>query len=227
MPRRIYTYEAGRGWGIWNFVCTIGVAFQVIGTLIFVINILLSLRKGRPAGNDPWDAWTLEWSTSSPPPEHILPKFLPLKVAGRFGTSSTRATRIGNTNDINEHSMNATTATIPFETRRAATGAVPLESSADWSPSKGVVGMTCLIIAESAIFTIFVVAYLYYLGKDLSGPTPRQVLDLPILNSICLLSSSATITFALRSLRNGNTKNSPSVAGNNCAGSLFPVRHRS
>ena len=70
MPRRIYTYEAGRGWGIWNLVCTIGVAFQVIGTLIFVINILLSLRKGRPAGNDPWDAWTLEWSTSSPPPEY-------------------------------------------------------------------------------------------------------------------------------------------------------------
>src|SRR5258708_28293067 len=100
--------------------------------------------------------------------------------------------------------MNATTATIPFETRGA--GAVPLESSASRSPSKGVVGMTCLIIAESAIFTIFVVAYLYYLGKDLSGPTPRQVLDLPILNSIRLLSSSATITFALRSLRNGNRK---------------------
>ena len=66
--------------------------------------------------------------------------------------------------------------------------------------------MTCLIIAESAIFIIFVVAYLYYLGKDLSGPTPQQVLELPILNSICLLSSSATITFAVRSLRNGDTK---------------------
>jgi cytochrome c oxidase subunit 3/cytochrome o ubiquinol oxidase subunit 3 len=66
--------------------------------------------------------------------------------------------------------------------------------------------MMCLIIAESAIFTIFVVAYLYYLGKDLSGPTPQQVLELPILNSICLLSSSATITFAVRSLRNGDTK---------------------
>jgi len=70
MPRRIYTYEAGRGWGIWNLVCTIGVVFQVIGTLIFVLNILLSLRKGQPAGNDPWDAWTLEWATSSPPPEY-------------------------------------------------------------------------------------------------------------------------------------------------------------
>ncbi len=88
----------------------------------------------------------------------------------------------------------------------AATTTNSLQSDARWVPSKGVVGMTCLIIAESAIFTIFVVAYLYYLGKDLSGPTPRQVLELPILNSICLLSSSATITFAVRSLRNGDTK---------------------
>jgi len=74
------------------------------------------------------------------------------------------------------------------------------------APSKGVVGMTCLIIAESALFTIFVVAYLFYLGKNLSGPTPREVLELPILNTICLLSSSATITFAIRALRNGDTK---------------------
>lgn len=66
--------------------------------------------------------------------------------------------------------------------------------------------MICLIIAESAIFIIFVVAYLYYLGKDLSGPTPRQVLELPILNSICLLSSSATVTFASRTLRKGHAK---------------------
>ena len=66
--------------------------------------------------------------------------------------------------------------------------------------------MSCLIIAESAIFMIFVVAYLFYLGKDVSGPTPRQVLELPILNSICLLSSSATITLALLSLRNANSR---------------------
>lgn len=90
--------------------------------------------------------------------------------------------------------MNATTATIS------------LEPDAGWTPSKGVVGMACLIIAESAIFLIFVVAYLFYVGKDLSGPTPGQVLELPILNSICLISSSATIMVAVRSLRNGDTR---------------------
>src|SRR5271170_2994470 len=88
----------------------------------------------------------------------------------------------------------------------AAIAANSLQPDAGWTPSKGVVGMTCLIIAESAIFIIFVVAYLYYLGKDLSGPTPKQVLELPILNSICLLSSSATITFAVNALRRGDTR---------------------
>src|SRR5271166_368701 len=71
-------------------------------------------------------------------------------------------------------------------------------------PYRGTVGMACLIIAESAIFTIFVVAYLYYTGKSLSGPTPREVLETPIFYTICLLSSSLTIHFASRSLARGN-----------------------
>src|SRR4029453_10155934 len=68
-------------------------------------------------------------------------------------------------------------------------------------PSRGRVGMFSLIIAESAIFTIFVVAYIYYIGKSLSGPTPQQVLHLPIFNTICLLSSSLTIHLALSGFR--------------------------
>ena len=70
-------------------------------------------------------------------------------------------------------------------------------------PSRGRVGMFSLIAAESAIFTIFVVAYLFYLGKSLSGPTPQQVLHIPIFNTICLLSSSLTIHLALSALRVG------------------------
>jgi len=70
MPRRIYTYEPGRGWDIWNLICTIGVFFQIAGTIVFIGNLLWSYFKGKAAGNDPWDAWTLEWSTSSPPVEY-------------------------------------------------------------------------------------------------------------------------------------------------------------
>ena len=87
----------------------------------------------------------------------------------------------------------------------AATTLAP-EAAAGQLPSKGRVGMICLIIAESAIFTIFVAAYIYYLGKSLSGPTPQEVLRLPLLNTICLLSSSVTITFALGALGKRDTR---------------------
>ena len=71
---------------------------------------------------------------------------------------------------------------------------------------RGKVGMWCLIIAESSIFSIFVVAYLYYAGKSLSGPTPAQVLDIPYFTSICLFSSSLTVWLAERALHRGNVK---------------------
>jgi cytochrome c oxidase subunit 1 len=70
MPRRIYTYEPGRGWDIWNLIVTIGVAFQAAGILVFAGNLVLSYLRGKTAGDDPWDAWTLEWTTSSPPPAY-------------------------------------------------------------------------------------------------------------------------------------------------------------
>jgi len=70
MPRRIYTYEPGRGWDIWNLIVTIGVFFQALGVVVFVVNLLWSYFKGPAAGSDPWDAWTLEWSTTSPPPAY-------------------------------------------------------------------------------------------------------------------------------------------------------------
>jgi len=70
MPRRIYTYAPGRGWDTLNLVASIGVIFQAAATACLLLNIVWCLRKGKPAGNDPWDAWTLEWSTTSPPPEY-------------------------------------------------------------------------------------------------------------------------------------------------------------
>jgi len=70
MPRRIYTYEPGRGWDALNFVVTVGVFFQAAGILAFAVNLVQSYFRGSPTGSDPWDAWTLEWSTTSPPPEY-------------------------------------------------------------------------------------------------------------------------------------------------------------
>ena len=86
-------------------------------------------------------------------------------------------------------------------------GTVPLEHIEHpeaWKlPSRGYVGMSSLIIAESAIFTIFVTAYLYYLGRDVAGPTPREVLELPIFGTVCLLSSSFFIVLAEHAIGHG------------------------
>ena len=83
--------------------------------------------------------------------------------------------------------------------------AIP-ESEIRWNlPARGPVGMYGLIAAEAAIFTIFVVAYVFYIGKSVSGPQPRDVLRVPVFLTICLLSSSLTIHFAVKLLRSGRT----------------------
>ena len=109
--------------------------------------------------------------------------------------------------------MMQTTSTIPFSA----------QAETPWVlPHRGIVGMACLIVAESAIFIIFVVAYIYYIGKSLSGPTPAQVLELPILGTICLLSSSITVHFAVSGLRKNNIRNCTLwLAGTVLLGAVF------
>src|SRR5260370_5202837 len=88
-----------------------------------------------------------------------------------------------------------------------ATSVAVAEQRIDWNrPERGRVGMFSLIGAESAIFTIFVVAYLFYVGKSLTGPTPKDVLSVPVFYAICLLSSSLTIHLAAKSLRCGSDR---------------------
>jgi cytochrome c oxidase subunit 1 len=70
MPRRVYTYPAGMGWDLWNFVATVGAFLIAISVLVFIVNVARSLRSGEPAGDDPWHAPDLEWATSSPPPPY-------------------------------------------------------------------------------------------------------------------------------------------------------------
>ncbi len=70
MPREIYTYQPGHHWAVWNLIVTVGAFIQAIAVLIFVYNLVRSHFYGEMAGNDPWDAWTLEWATTSPPPSY-------------------------------------------------------------------------------------------------------------------------------------------------------------
>lgn len=78
MPRRIYTYASGQGWDLWNLIETVGAFIVALGVLIFVINIILSLRQKPTASDDPWDGQTLEWATSSPPPVYNFAKMIPV-----------------------------------------------------------------------------------------------------------------------------------------------------
>jgi cytochrome c oxidase subunit 3/cytochrome o ubiquinol oxidase subunit 3 len=81
----------------------------------------------------------------------------------------------------------------------------PPVEQAEWSPpSRGVVAVICLIVTETALFMIFIVAYLFYIGKSLSGPYPSEVLTTPVIATICLLSSSLTIVLAERAFERAN-----------------------
>ena len=91
-------------------------------------------------------------------------------------------------------------------TLNATSLALPVREPQWKLPTRGRVGMYALIAAEAGIFTIFVVAYLFYVGKSLSGPMPSEVLSPPIFYSVCLLSSSLTIHFAGRTLRGGKVR---------------------
>lgn len=83
---------------------------------------------------------------------------------------------------------------------------VPIFADEDWRlPSRGRVGMFALIVGESAIFTIFVVAYVYYIGRSTYGPTPK-ILEIPVFNTICLLSSSVAIIFAENAIKQGRLR---------------------
>src|SRR6185295_16339436 len=112
-------------------------------------------------------------------------------AGGRSGTSSILRTPTGTTSDPGNRLMTA----IP----------VP-QSTPSWTlPRRGPVGILLFILAESALFSVFVAAYLYYIGHSLSGPTPREVLQFPVLMTVCLLSSSLTVHLAGRALAIGAT----------------------
>jgi heme/copper-type cytochrome/quinol oxidase subunit 1 len=79
MPRRVYTYPDLPYWGVLNLISTVGAFILALSVLAFIWNVIISLRSGKPAGNNPWDAWTLEWATTSPPPVHNFDNVPPVR----------------------------------------------------------------------------------------------------------------------------------------------------
>jgi cytochrome c oxidase subunit I len=185
MPRRIYTYEADRGWALWNQLTTLGAIIQVPSFAIFVYNLIASLWNGKPAGDDPWDAWTLEWATSSPPPSYNFAEIPRVR-------SRRPLWDLKHPDDPDWH----------YEGSEEG-GRMKDEHASSFSW-----GLISFLVSEVALFSTLIVVYVFYLGKDAVGPTPAEALSLTLVlfTTACLLGSSGTIHFAEQSLRQGNER---------------------
>jgi cytochrome c oxidase subunit 1/cytochrome c oxidase subunit I+III len=178
MPRRVFTYPDLPGWGALNLLSTVG-AFVMGGSiLVLLYNIAQSLRTGAPAGDNPWEGSTLEWATTSPPHPHNFEQVPP--VRGRR----------------------------PMWDLARANGATraPLAPAMTHALDKNKIAIWCLVASETAFFVVLIFAYLFYNLTHEAGPTAAGVLDTSRAGAftLCLLSSSVTLTVAERRLAKGN-----------------------
>ncbi len=179
MPRRVFTYPDLPGWGAVNLVSTVGAFVMGFAVLVFLANIVISLRRGAPAGDNPWNAWTLEWATTSPPPEHNFLEGVP-PVHGRrplYDLSHADAARDGTKDD----------SSTP--------------------PSKYVAMMWGFIASEASFFVVLILGYVFYNSQLHGGPTAATKLDVTNTAGFtaCLLASSFTLHNAEKLLDKGKS----------------------
>jgi heme/copper-type cytochrome/quinol oxidase subunit 3 len=204
-PRRTYTYPDLPGWGALNLLETIGASIMATSVLVLLWNLAVSRRRGTPAGANPWDAWTLEWATTSPPPAHNLTALPPIHSARPLwdlhhdGEPSRAATASG--------------ASVPPAAGEAPlAGATPPASDVVHAPGGWfaraplpVLGTLAFVSSEAVFFGALIIGFLEYRTRSASGPGP-SVLDVgrTALFSLALFASSATIWLADRRLRRGD-----------------------
>jgi cytochrome c oxidase subunit I len=184
MPRRVFTYPDLPGWGAINFAETVG-AFVLGGSvLIFIWNILISLRHGQIAGDNPWGAGGLEWATSSPPPLYNFATIPPVPIRSSLPLW-----------DLTEDER----AGLKVKRRPVAAPKQRLKAIA--TP---VLAVYAFVASEAVFFGALLVAFIAYRTKSSSGPGP-SVLDVSrtAMFTVALLASSATMILAGRSLRAG------------------------
>ena len=182
MPRRVYTYADNPGWAALNLIATIGAFLMAAGTAVLLWNIWVSLRKGRIAGDNPWDAFTLEWATTSPPPVENFETIPEVK--------SRRPVWDMNHPDMADWKVSET----------------PEDSG--HRPDKAIVSAWSFIASEAVFFILLLVAYVVFNSRHTDGPTARTALDAirTGIFSICLLSSSITLWLAERALNSGSQR---------------------
>jgi cytochrome c oxidase subunit I len=164
MPRRIFTYPDIPGWGWMNMVSTIGVFFMSAGSLALVWNIAHSLFRGRVAGDNPWNAWTLEWATTSPPPHENFVALPPI------------------------HSRRPLWDVANPDRPDPVVGDDQVVL-----PNHNTTGILAFLFSEVGFFGVLILAYLYFYAHPQPGPNAKE-LDVPrtLIFSVCLFASSFT-----------------------------------
>ncbi len=166
MPRRVFTYPDLPHFTWMNMLSTVGVFFMAAAALILVWNLVASFFGGKLAGDNPWNAWTLEWATTSPPPHENFDALPPIR-------SRRPLWDIANPDRPDP--------------------VVGENSSAISVPNKNKTGILTFILSEAGFFMTLVLAYLFFYLHPQPGPTPRE-LDVPrtLIFSVCLFASSFT-----------------------------------
>jgi cytochrome c oxidase subunit 1/cytochrome c oxidase subunit I+III len=192
MPRRVYTYPSQPGWGEVNLLVTLGAAILSVGVLVFLANLLASLRRGAVAGDDPWDAWTLEWATSSPPP------------AANFTTLPVVRSRRPLWDHKAPDAADGRASRAPDAPPRSP----PLGDSAERPAGvdRGWLGVALFISSEAVFFLALIAAYVLYHGQDAALRTAALNVPRAALFTALLLASSATVAMATARLRRGDRR---------------------
>jgi cytochrome c oxidase subunit 1/cytochrome c oxidase subunit I+III len=164
MPRRIFTYPDIPGWGWMNMVSTIGVFFMGAGSLVMLWNLGQSFFRGKVAGDNPWDAWTLEWATTSPPPHEnflALPPIHSRRPLWDIANPDRPDPVVGDDQTV--------------------------------FPDHNKTGILAFLFSEVGFFGVLILAYLYFYAHPHPGPGPKE-LDVPrtLIFSVCLFASSFT-----------------------------------
>lgn len=183
MPRRVYTYPDLPGWGLFNLISTVGALIMALAIAVFLWNIVISLRRGQPAGDNPWQAWTLEWATTSPPPLHNFDWLPPVRSRRPLWDVA--------------HPDQA-----DWRDPQARGGADEGERPS-WEKNR--LGVGIFLLGEACFFLILILSYLALRSVTQGGPTAAQSLE-PLragFNTLFLVASSLTIWQAERALARG------------------------
>ncbi len=187
MPRRVFTYPDLPYWAPLNLMSTVGAAIMGVASLAFVANLAVSLRRGKLAGDNPWDAWTLEWATTSPPPHDNFGEVPPIRGRRPLWDLAHPVEDAGaSPAEANEPTLD--------------------KSASDSTLDKSAIAVFTFIASETCFFLILIITYVFFnLASSPPGPTASSALDVGKTGAFtaCLLASSGTLWLSERCLERG------------------------